>query len=135
MMTKKIPGRPKKDGCGARSKRHMAQCQTCKELSQVDVYLHLNVCSGSSNRIFQLPQFQNMSCFEIYHSDGVKGLWKMENGKTRVQKQHSLFKELSAYWDGQPFIVTEADTEIENNNEPNDENENVIEIEENENDS
>jgi hypothetical protein len=74
-----------------------------------------------------------MSCFEIYHSDGVKGLWKMENGKTRVQKQHSLFKELSAYWDDKPFIITEADTKMENNNEANDENE--IEIEEDENDS
>ena len=45
-----------------------------------------------------------MSCYQIFHSDIAKGMWKIERGKTRVQKSHRVYKMLSEYWMNQPFV-------------------------------
>ena len=53
MMKGKVPGGAStKEGHGARSKRNMVICKTCKDVSEVDIYLHLCQCHGSNNRIF-----------------------------------------------------------------------------------
>ena len=57
--------------------------------------MHVARPDKSNAKIFELPEFKNMSCFQIYHSTGAEGLWT-KNGK--LSTKHQVYKKLQTLW-------------------------------------
>jgi len=51
----------------------LAQCSKC------GIIAHNVVPIDSNRQIHQIPEFQNMTCFEIYHSPECSGMWNSGN--------------------------------------------------------
>ena len=65
-------------GEGARQQRHLSVCSVC------GVPAH-SLSVSWNPKIFELEQFQGMSCFQIFHNDYVLGCGGQREGKFRRQ--------------------------------------------------
>ena len=105
MMKHKVPEEDRgKKGSGCRDKTSLLECQTCKDTTGQQVYLHLFLRPESNNRIFHIEQFKGKSCFEIYHSEEARGLWNVRGKGTRVCRSHPVYIELESFWKSKPLI-------------------------------
>lgn len=76
-----------------KNQRHLVKCKDCEG----DLWLH-NCTRPCDRKIFDLPAFANMTCFQIYHSDAANGLFthRMKNGVRSNGRNYSspIFKRL-----------------------------------------
>ena len=98
---KKYDKHPKtlRKGTGYRDSNNLKKCETC-EKGGINVHLHdVERTEVSHNFIFQMEEFKGMTCFEIYHHDLCKGLFKLDkNKKLQVQRKHIIMKTLEDKW-------------------------------------
>ena len=92
-MMKKNARADTRSGGSESSRRFLVKCKDCEG----DLWLH-NCKKPCEREIFNIPEFANMSCFEIYHSEHAKGLWdySMKDGVRRNKRNpsHPVFKQI-----------------------------------------
>ena len=88
-----------KKGTGYRDTNNLKQCETCKK-EGINVHLHdVERADVTHNLIFQMEEFKGLTCFDIYHHDLCKGLFKLDkNKKLQVQRKHIIMKTLEDKW-------------------------------------
>ena len=103
-----------KRGAGSeRTKKNLVKCGSC------NVWLH-NSCKPCVRKNFDHSEIQNMTCFEIYHSDYCKGLWNFRfvgELKKQVSKRdhnHEVFMRLRRDY-GLPQKISRKRRRIINN--------------------
>ena len=93
-------------GSGYRNKTNMVKCTQCKG----DICLHWTLPKNSDSKIFNLPEFEGMSCFEIFHSDKAKGLWSISEKRTVSPcTGNRIYKTLSNLWAIEPESQNNAE--------------------------
>ena len=88
-----------KKGTGYRDATNLKKCDTC-EKEGVSVHLHdVKRSDVAHNFIFQMEDFKDLTCFEIYHHDKCNGLFKLDkNKKLQVQRKHIIMATLEDKW-------------------------------------
>ena len=87
-------------GTGYRSRSNLKKCQTCEDIG-INVHLHdIQRSHEVDHFIFKIKEFKDLTCFEIFHHEKCKGLFKLDKkNKLQVQSRHPVMKELAAMWD------------------------------------
>ena len=94
-------------GSGYRNKTSMVKCTQCKG----NFCLHWMFPKNSNSKIFNLSQFDGMSCFELFYSDEAKGLWSIsEKGIVSPCIGHSIYKTLVQQWENDTNYPNTTDT-------------------------
>ena len=67
-----------------KSRSHLVKCKTCEH----EVWLH-NKVAPCERKIFEMPEFQGLTCFEIYHHEKTIDLWGKKSVTQNAEQKRS----------------------------------------------